>query len=251
MPLRANSSLSRRAFLASSGMGVGSVAANWLLTQDARAAEPVKPTLERPTFDLSPKPAHAEPQAQAMISIFTSGGPSQLDLFDPKPELDRHNGQDYAGDLSLDSSAMKGRNSRQLLASAWKFRHYGECGMQMSELLPHIGSIADEITLIRSMQTFNRSHVPAMASINTGRPLRGRPSLGSWVTYALGTENHNLPAFMVLTDEDSLPLNRELNWSNGWLPSIYQGTVVRPQEPRILDLEAAGAFTRPQRNGTG
>jgi hypothetical protein len=133
---------------------------------------------------------------------------------------------------------MMARNSRELLGSKWKFRHYGESGIEMSELLPHIGSIADDMTLIRSMQTGNSSHVPALHLINTGRPLAGRPSLGSWITYALGTENQSLPAFVVLTDEGGLPVNREANWSNGFIPSLYQGTVARPREPRILDLDA-------------
>ena len=233
-----HTTLSRRAFLSSQTMGLRGLAATWLLASDDYAADPVKPTLERPTFDLKPKRPSAESSARAMISIFTSGGPSQIDLFDPKPEVDRRNGTKFTGDLKLDSSAMTARNSRELLGSKWKFRHYGKSGIEMSELLPHIGSIADDITLIRSMQTGNSSHVPALHIINTGRPRAGRPSLGSWITYALGSENQNLPAFVVLTDEAGLPVNREANWSNGFIPSIYQGTVARSREPRILDLDA-------------
>ena len=228
----------RREFLASQAMGLGGLAATWLLARDGYAADPVKPELERPTFDLTPKQPSSEPSARAMISIFTSGGPSQIDLFDPKPEVDKRNGTKFTGDLKLDSSAMTARNSRELLGSKWKFRHYGESGIEMSELLPYIGSIADDITLIRSMQTFNSAHPLAIDAINTGRPRSGRPSLGSWVTYALGTENQDLPAFVVLTDARGLPLNRETNWSQGFMPSIYQGTVVRSREPRILDLDA-------------
>lgn len=237
--------LARREFLASQVMGLGGVAATWMLTRDGFAADPVKPSLERPTFDVTPKQPHAEPSARAMISIFTSGGPSQIDLFDPKPEVDKRNDTEYTGDLKLDSSAMTARNSRKLLGSKWKFRRNGESGIEMSELLPNIGSVADDITLIRSMQTFNSSHPLALEAINTGRPRRGRPSLGSWVTYALGTENQNLPAFVVLTAEDGLPLNREANWSQGFMPSIYQGTVVRPREPRILDLDAPSHLRGP------
>ena len=222
-----HTTLARREFLASQAMGLGGLAATWLLARDGYAADPVKPELERPTFDLTPKQPSSEPSARAMISIFTSGGPSQIDLYDPKPEVDKRNGTKFTGDLKLDSSAMTARNSRELLGSKWKFRHYGESGIEMSELLPHIGSIADDITLIRSMQTFNSAHPLAINAINTGRPRSGRPSLGSWVTYALGTENQNLPAFVVLTDEAGLPLNRETNWSQGFMPSIYQGTVVR------------------------
>jgi len=220
-----------------SQLGVGSVALTWMLHQDGVFAAPAKPPLEREVFDLLPKPPHREPQARAMISIFTSGGPSHIDLFDPKPELDKRNGQDYGGDIKHDSGAMASRNSKKLMAALWKFKHYGKCGMQMSELLPNIGGIADDITLIRSMQTFNSTHGLAISAINTGRPLRGRPALGSWLTYALGNESQDLPAFVVLTDPDSLPLDRESNWSNGWMPSLFQGTVVRPREPRILNLD--------------
>jgi hypothetical protein len=230
--------LSRRAFLSSQTMGLGGLAATWLLANDGYAADPVKPTLERPTFDLTPRRTAVEPSARAMISIFTSGGPSQIDLFDPKPEVDKRNGTKFTGDLTLDSSAMTARNSRELLGSKWKFRHYGESGIEMSELIPHIGSIADDLTLVRSMQTGNSSHVPALHIINTGRPRAGRPSLGSWITYALGTENQNLPAFVVLTDKVSLPVNREANWSNGFIPSMFQGTVARPRDPRILNLDS-------------
>ena len=228
---------SRREFLGSQVMGLGGLAVTWLLDRDGYATEPVKPTLERPTFDLKPKRPHVEPAARAMISIFTSGGPSQVDLFDPKTELDKRNDTEFTGELKLGSN-MAARNSRKLLGSKWKFRRYGESGIAMSELLPHIGSIADDITLIRSMQTFNSAHGLAIAAINTGRPLRGRPSLGSWVTYGLGTESQDLPAFVVLTDEAGLPLDRDANWSNGFIPSIYQGTVVGPRAPRILDLDA-------------
>lgn len=237
--------LARREFLSSQVMGLGGLAATWLLARDGYAADPVKPMLERPTFDLTPKPPHAEPSARAMISIFASGGPSQIDLFDPKPEVDKRNGTKFTGDLKLDSSAMTARNSRELLGSKWKFRRYGESGIEMSELLPHIGSIADDMTLIRSMQTFNSSHGLALDAINTGRPRSGRPSLGSWVTYALGSESRNLPAFVVLTDAAGLPLNREANWSHGFMPSIYQGTVIRSQEPRIPDLNAPAHLRGP------
>ncbi len=232
-----HSSLARREFLTSQVMGLGGLAATWLLARDGYAADPVKPSLERPTYDLTPKPPHTEPSARAMISIFTSGGPSQIDLFDPKPEVDKRNDTEFTGELKLGAN-MAARNSRKLLGSKWKFRRYGESGIAMSELLPHIGSIADDITLIRSVQTFNTSHGAAIAAINTGRPLRGRPSLGSWVTYGLGTESQDLPAFVVLTDEAGLPLDRDANWSNGFIPSIYQGTVVRSREPRIPDLNA-------------
>jgi hypothetical protein len=227
---------SRRHFLASQAMGLGSLALAWLLDADGASAAPAKPPLERPTFDLLPKQPHHEPQARAMISIFCSGGPSHIDLFEPKPELDKRDGQEFTA-IDHDSGAMASRNSKKLMASSWKFRRHGECGMALSELLPHTAKIVDDITLIRSMQTFSSAHGPALAAINTGRPLRGRPSLGSWLTYGLGSESNDLPSFVVLSDADSLPVDGNANWSNGWLPSLYQGTVVRSQEPRILNLD--------------
>lgn len=231
----------RRHFLASQAFGLGSLALAWLLERDGHAAAPIKPSLAPEAFDLLAKPPHHEPRARAMISIFTSGGPSQIELFDPKPELDKRHGQPF--DLvKHDSGAMQSRNKKELMASKWKFARHGEAGIEISELLPHTASIVDDITLIRSMQTFNSSHGQALAAINTGRPLAGRPALGSWLTYGLGSESQDLPAFVVLTDPDSLPLDRTRNWSNGWLPSLYQGTVVRPREPRILNLDAPAAL---------
>lgn len=234
-------SATRRHFLASQAFGLGSLALAWLLERDGAAAAPAKPSLERESFDLLPKRPHHDPQARAMISIFTSGGPSQIELFDPKPELDKRHGQAF--DLvKHDSGAMVSRNKKELMAAKWKFAKHGQAGIEISELLPHTASIVDEITLIRSMQTFNSSHGQALAAINTGRPLAGRPSLGSWLSYGLGNASQDLPAFVVLTDPDSLPLDRTRNWSNGWLPSLFQGTVVRPREPRILNLDAPSEF---------
>lgn len=233
---------SRRHFLAAQSLGLGSVALAWLMQQDPSQAAPLKPALERQVFDLRPKTPPTEPQARAMISIFTSGGPSHLDLFDPKPELDKRNGQDYAGELKQDNQALA---TRKLLASPWKFSRHGQCGMELSELLPHTAGMVDDLTLIRSMQTNINAHGPSIAALNTGRPVRGRPALGSWLTYGLGSESQDLPAFLVLTDPDSLPVDRDINWSNGWLPSLYQGTVARPQEPRILNLDPPAHLQGP------
>jgi hypothetical protein len=127
--------------------------------------------------------------------------------------------------------------SRKLFASPWKFSQHGQCGMELSELLPALGTVVDDICLIRSMHTGVNNHGQSIEALNNGRPLAGRPALGSWLTYALGTESQDLPAFVVLTDPTGLPVLGVENWSNGWLPSLYQGTVVRPREPRILNLD--------------
>jgi hypothetical protein len=225
---------SRRHFLAQQSLGIGSVALAWLLARERAQAAPEKPPLERPAFDLLPKAPPATPRAQAMISLFMQGGPSHLDLFDPKPELVKHDGQDFKGDFKFDAVDQA---SSKLMASKWKFFPRGECGMELSELLPHLGEIADDITLVRSMHTGVNNHEQSILALVAGRTITGRPVLGSWLTYALGTENENLPAYVVLTDPASLPVGGVHNWAGGWLPSLFQGTVVRAREPRILNLD--------------
>jgi hypothetical protein len=227
---------SRRHFLAQQAAGIGAVALTWLLARDGFAAPnpPPQPALERPTYDLLPKTPPAPAKAQAMISIFMQGGPSHVDLFDPKPELFKNDGKDYTGGgLKFDSVDQA---SSKLMASKWKFAPRGECGLELSELLPQLGTVADDITLIRSMHTGVNNHVQSINALCNGRINFGRPALGSWLTYALGSESDNLPAYVVLNDA-TLPVSGIANWSNGWLPSLYQGTVVRQREPRILNLD--------------
>lgn len=226
-------STTRREFLATSTVGVGSLALAWLLNEDRLLAEPAKPEEPR-KFDLIPKAPHHAPKARAMISMFMQGGPSHLDLFDPKPALTRLDGTKFLGDLKIDNAA---EASSVLMGSPWKFAKHGKCGMEISELLPHTTGIVDDITLIRSMQTGVNNHGQSIYALNTGSPFIGRPTLGSWMTYGLGSESRNLPAFVVLTDPAGLPVLGTDNWSNGWLPSLFQGTVVRPREPRILNLD--------------
>jgi hypothetical protein len=225
---------SRRHFLATQSLGIGSLALAWLLQQDRLNAAPGKPELGQPTYDLLPKQPPRTPRATAMISLFMQGGPSHLDLFEPKPELTKRHGQSYGGDIKHDNTA---EATSTLFGTPWKFHPRGECGMELSELLPGLGQVADDICLIRSMHTGVNNHGQSILALCGGRPLTGRPSLGSWVTYALGSDNQNLPAFVVLTDPGGLPVEGVYNWSNGWLPSLYQGTVVRPREPRILNLD--------------
>ncbi len=233
---------SRRHFLASQSLGLGSFALAWMLNQDARQARsadskakaPSKPDFEQPTYDLLPKAPPQSPRATSMISLWMQGGPSHLDLFDPKPELVKRHLTTFEGEIKHDNA---GQASSKLFAPPWKFRRWGGCGMELSELLPHLGSIADDITLIRSMQTGVNNHGQSIRALNTGRNLAGRPVLGSWLTYALGTESQDLPAYCVLSDPTGIPVLGVENWSNGWLPSLFQGTVIRSQEPRILNLQ--------------
>ncbi len=225
---------SRRHFLRANAFGLGSAALAYLLKQEGLLAAPVKPPLEKQSFDLLPKPPHHEPRAKAMISLLMIGGPSQMDLFDPKPMLTKYDGQKFPGEIKYDNA---GEASSKVLGSPWKFSKHGQCGMELSELLPHLGGVADDITLIRSMHTGVNNHGQSMYALNNGRITAGRPSLGSWLGYGLGSESQELPAYVALTHPSGQPLLVGENWTSGWLPSIYQGTVVRPTEPRILNLD--------------
>jgi hypothetical protein len=169
-----------------------------------------------------------------MISMFMQGGPSQVDLMDPKPELTRLDGQQFPGTIKYDNAAQA---SSRVLGSPWKFRQHGECGTPISELLPGLSEIVDDVLVVRSMHTGVNNHGQSIHAMNTGRTQRGRPALGSWLTFGLGAETDELPAYVAMTDPRGLPVEGVLNWSNGWLPSLFQGTVVRPREPRILNLQ--------------
>jgi hypothetical protein len=223
---------SRRRFLAGS-YGLGTIALATLLQEQGLLG--TSEIAEKRHFDLLPKQPPRPPRAKAMISMFMQGGPSHMDLFDPKPELTKRDGTDYAGEIKHDDAAGA---SMELMGSPWKFSRHGQCGMELSELVPHLGTIADDITLIRSMRTGVNNHGQSINALINGRITGGRPTLGSWMTYGLGSENRDLPAFVALTDPRGLPVLGVENWTNGWLPSLYQGTVVRSKEPRILNLDA-------------
>ena len=226
----------RRHFLAETSLGISSVALSWLLQRDTALAKPAKPDFEPKSFDTTPKAPPQHGQAQAMISLWMQGGPSHHDMFDPKPEMAKYDGQPFPGEIKYDNAAQA---SSKVFHSPWKFAPRGECGMELSELLPYLSGIADDICLIRSMHTGVNNHGQSIRALQTGRILEGRPTLGSWLTYGLGCEADDLPAFVALIDPGQLPVLGVENWQNGFLPSIYQGTVVRPQEPRILDLTPA------------
>ena len=226
---------SRRHFAFSSAFGLGTLGLADLLGRDGLlAAPPVKPPLEAENFDLLPKKPPTPAKAKAMISIFLIGGPCQISLFDYKPKLKELDGKDFPGEVQYDNPAQA---SRKVMGPPWKFKKYGKCGTEMAEIIPHIGGIADDICLIRSMYTGVNNHLPSMYALNCGKGVGGRASLGSWLTYGLGSESQELPAFVAMTDPRGLPLIGGENWANGPLPSLYQGTVARPREPRILNLD--------------
>ena len=226
---------SRRAFLAQSAFGIGSFALAHLLAQDRLLADiPNKPGENLP-LDLKPKSPHFAPKATAMISLFMHGGPSHVDLLDPKPELTAMNGKDYGGDVQY---SFVNRASKKLFGTPWKFARHGQCGTDVSELLPHTAGIVDDLCVIRSMHTGHNGHEVSIRFFHGGiAGVTGRPTMGSWLTYGLGSESQNLPAYMVLSDPGGHPVDGTHNWSSGFMPPLYQGTVLRPQEPRILNLD--------------
>ena len=170
-----------------------------------------------------------------MISLFMHGGPSHVDLLDPKPELSKHHGTEYGGDVVF---SFVNRASKKLFGSPWKFAKHGQCGTEVSELLPETAGIVDDICVIRSMHTGHNGHEVSIRFFHGGiAGITGRPTLGSWIVYGLGSESEQLPAYMVLSDPGGHPVDGTNNWSSGFMPPMYQGTVLRPQEPRILNLD--------------
>jgi len=185
-------------------------------------------------IDLKPRSPFLEPRAKSVIHLFMNGGPSQMDLFDPKPFLDQHHGESYfdkiAGEVESPQSA------GALMRSPFKFSQHGQCGMWVSDAMPHVAQQVDDLALIRSMHTTNLTHEPALYLIHTGKMTPGRPSLGSWVVYGLGSECQNLPAYVVLDDPLGLPINGVENWHSGFLPPLYQGTRFRSTGSPVLNL---------------
>jgi len=221
--------VSRRDFMNRAGGGIGGLALACLLAGEQRAGAALPPD------PLAVRPPHYPARAKRVISLFLFGGLSHIDSFDPKPELVRQDGVSVAGRPEFDTM---GRSAPgKLMKSPWQFRRYGRCGMPVSDLFPHIGGCADEIALVRSMKSETNNHVPAVYHILTGSAFGGRPGLGSWVTYGLGTENQDLPAFVVMTDPRALVGGGASNWSSGFLPATYQGVQFRSGGLPVLNLQ--------------
>ncbi len=212
--------LNRRDLLARLGGGFGGLALASLLGETAAA------------HDLRPKPAHFVPRARAVIQLFMHGGPSHVDLLDPKPLLTRYDGTAPPREVADDEKI-----TGNLLKSPFQFRRCGQSGLEISETLPEIARHADDLAVIRSMFTLHRNHEQACWMMHTGMIVSGRPSLGAWVAYGLGTENQNLPAYVVLPDPRGLPVDGIRNWSSGWLPPLYQGTPFRSSGTPVLNLQ--------------
>ena len=188
----------------------------------------------RPAATPSPRPApHFIPKAKHVISIFCYGGPSQVDTFDPKPDLAKYAGQAMGGAGEV---VVSQGNSGGLMPSPWSFSKHGQSGIEISELFPHLARHADDLAVIRSMYAISNDHGPALYQMNTGTLLAGHPSVGSWLTYGLGSENDNLPGFIVFTDHRGGPINGSPNWGNGFMPAAFQGTPFRSVGDPIVDL---------------
>ncbi len=213
--------LARRRFLVQGLGGAGAFALSSLLDSDGISAGEKtadKPSAHDPTLPRSP---HFAPTAKRIIYIYLEGGPSQMDLFDPKPELNRLHGQPLPeSKLENVKFAFLKKESATLMGTPRKFSRYGECGMELSDLLPNIGSCADDLCLIRSMHTDQFNHLPGQLMMNCGSPIAGRPSLGSWLAYGLGSESRDLPAFVSLVTVGRGIPGGSASWSSGFFAEL-------------------------------
>jgi hypothetical protein len=241
---------SRRRFLGQLGAGFGTLAFEALLRQELRAAAPHRPPVIDPLQPFAPRSPHFTPRAKSVIFLFMVGGPSQVDTFDYKPELQRLDGQTLPASLRQAIAASKFANvthgcEDKLLASPYSWQQYGESGMWVSELFPHLAQHVDDLCFIHSMQAESNNHAPASYQLHTGDVRVGKASLGSWATYGLGSENQDLPGYVVLFDAG--PLGGAGNYSNGFLPTAFQPTRLRDKGTPVLDLLPPDEFADGQR----
>lgn len=244
---------SRRQFLRQAGGGFGMLALASMLSRDGLlGAEPPAPVTASGAGapnPFAPKPTHFPPRAKQVIFLYMSGGPSHVDLFDPKPELVRLAGQPIPDSFgTFKTRRAVGKN--KLLPPLRPFQRRGQSGIEYSELLPHIGECADDLCLIRSCYADSVTHPEAVYQMNTGSILMGRPSLGAWAAYGLGTENQNMPAFVVMPDPAGWVKGGAPAWGNGYMPATYQGTILRGGESPILNLNTPTGVTGDQQRAT-
>jgi hypothetical protein len=224
--------LSRRRWFSRTATGFAGLALSAMLSEDeARAAG------EQGGAAISPK---IPPRARSVIQLFQHGGPSHVDLLDPKPELNRRDGQPMPASFT---DLVKLSAHGNLLGSPFKFRRAGACGVEYSEIIPFTAECADDIAVIRSMYTEHNNHEQALWMMHTGRIVSGRPTLGAWVSFALGSENQNLPAYVILRNDKAVPVDGARNWSSGFLPPRYQGVHFRHSGPPVLYLRPASSVT--------
>ena len=231
-PLVESSLMDRRGFMYQLGSGVGSVALSWLLNQDRATAAEVLGT----KLTLNPmlaKQPHFPARAKACIFLMMEGGASHMDTFDPKPKLQEVSGKLFKRDDPLKSNQNSG--DRFFTPSPFEFQRYGQCGREVSDLFRNVATCVDDLAFVRSVYAESDNHPAALFQFLTGNAFQGSPSIGSWVTYGLGTVNQNLPAFVVL--RDGQPFGGTATWGNAYLPTYYQGTQLRSGAIPILDLQ--------------
>jgi hypothetical protein len=235
-------SFSRRDFLFRSGLGLGGVALESLLRRDASAS------LASSASPLVARPGHFLPRAKNVIFLFMEGGPSHMDTFDPKPLLNKLAGQPLPESFGSVITAM-GESRSPLLGSKRTWKQHGQSGLWVSDWLPHIARHADDLAVIRSCRADGINHSAGVCQMNTGSILGGRPSLGSWVSYGLGSENNDMPAFVVMQDNQASVVNGPRNWSAGFMPAVYQGVRIQGGSEPIPNLNTpAGISERQQRS---
>ncbi|MCB1088444.1 MAG: DUF1501 domain-containing protein, partial [Verrucomicrobiae bacterium] len=231
---------SRRQFLQRAGCGFGGLALQSLLSRDGLL--PAALGAEAPNHPLAPKRPHFAPRAKSVIFLFMYGGPSHVDLFDPKPALAKWNGKAIPV-WKREDAFMGGKTKNVAMASPYAFHRRGQSGVEMAETFPQLARHADDLCVIRSIHAESNNHGPALFQMNSGFIQAGRPSMGSWVTYGLGSESENLPSFVVLLDHQGAPVNGALNWSNGFMPAAYQGVPFRGSGEPIAYLSPPAHIT--------
>ena len=229
---------SRRDFLFTTGGGLGGLALNWMLVN-----------AEAPRDPLAAKKPHFEPRAKRVIFLFLVGGPSQIDLFDPKPALEKWHGKPLPETTGRPKSQFT-KGDETILASTRKFKQHGQSGQWVSDLMPHLATCADDLCFLKSCWCTSTIHAPAMYELHTGRFLMGHPSLGSWVTYGLGTENQNLPAYCVMPQPEGVPEGGAPCWGSAYLPAVYQGTLFRKGPSPIINLKPPADVTAAENKRT-
>lgn len=226
--------LARRHFLTSAGYGLGMIALAQLLQADDSASGGEASSVR--VNPLAPRPPHFPAKARACIFIFLEGGPSQMDLFDPKPKLTELDGKPLPDSLVKEVRfAFIKKETARLQGSPRQFTRHGQCGMEFSDFLPHIASCADDILMVRSMHTDQFNHHPAQLALFSGRPFFGLPTAGAWLTWGLGSESQNLPGYVVLSSGRGTSGGASL-WQSGFLPSVYAGVLFRNQGEPVLNL---------------
>jgi len=237
----------RRRFLQRSASGLGTIALWHLMQQEGRAGDTA--ALQSATNPLASRAAHFAANAKNVIFLFMDGGPSHIDLFDPKPEMKKWEGQALPESMTKDLRLAFIKPTAKVWASPRIFKPYGQSQTEFSDWMPHIAGYADDICMIRSMFTDQFNHHPGQLMFNCGTPLVGRPSMGTWITYGLGSESENLPGFVVLRSGGTSPGAGSGNWGSGFLPSTYQGVPFRNSgEPVLYLSNPAGIDTELQRS---